>query len=219
MAFLTDLSVAPIVNGFSLIHVVNPSDITQNPAGSSYFTPLQTVFDLINPAGITGGTYNSTTGVVTLYTSSGGSFDISGFTTGYTDVSVTGFTYDNVNTFVITETDGSTFSATVKTLSGVTIIGNTVFTTTGITSSAATLVSGCTYVGVSYSGNVDLTLFNPTGLDGVNIHIKDEGGYAGSYRIRIYGGGGLIDGNSYVDMNINYMSLTLIARNSGWWLI
>lgn len=219
MAFLTDLTLAPAINGLSLIHIVNPSDTSQNPAGSSYKTPLQTIFNLINPAGITGGTYNPSTGVVTFYTSSGGSFDISGFTTGYTDVSVTGFTYDDVNTLTIQESDGTTHSATINTISGITIIGNTVLATTGITVSSTTLTTGYTYVGVSYNGNVNLTLFNPTGLDGTNLHIKDEGGYAGIYRIRIGGGGALIDGNSYVDMNINYMSLNLIARNSGWWLI
>ena len=29
----------------------------------------------------------------------------------------------------------------------------------------------------------------------------------------------LIDGNSYVDMNTNFMSLTIIARNNNWWII
>ena len=114
MAFLTDLSLAPIVDGLSLIHVVNPSDTTQNPAGSSYQTPLQTIFNLINPVGVTGGTYNANTGVITFYTSSGGTFDVSGFTTGYTDIQVTGYTYDNNNTFTISETDGTTHSATIN---------------------------------------------------------------------------------------------------------
>ena len=91
--------------------------------------------------------------------------------------------------------------------------------TTGITSSAATLNLYTNYYGVNFNGNVDLTLPNPTGKDGYELHIKDEGGYAGTTRIRLTASTGLIDGNSYVDMNINYMSLHLIARNNNWWII
>jgi hypothetical protein len=35
------------------------------------------------------------------------------------DTKVTGFTYDNVNTFTITQNDGSSYNATINTLSGV----------------------------------------------------------------------------------------------------
>jgi hypothetical protein len=232
MAFLTDLSLAPIVDGLSLIHVVNPSDTTQNPAGSSYQTPLQTIFNLINPVGITGGTYNASTGVITFYTSSGGTFDISGFTTGYTDIQVTGYTYDNNNTFTISETDGTTHSATINQMSGLTVNGDlnvtgTIFSTgstqfistTGITISAVTLSTGTTYNGINYAGNVDLTIPSPSGFTGLKIIIKDESGNAGTYRIRLTPSVGTIDGNPYVDMNINYMSLTLVARNNNWWII
>lgn len=142
MAFLTDLTLAPAINGLSLIHIVNPSDTSQNPAGSSYKTSLQTIFNFINPAGITGGTYNPNTGVITFYNSSGGSFDISGFTTGYTDIQVTGFTYDNNNTFTISETDGTTHSATINQMSGLTVNGN--LTVTGNTSLNSTTASTLT---------------------------------------------------------------------------
>ena len=172
MAFLTDLSLAPIVNGLSLIHVVNPSDTTQNPAGSSYQTPLQTIFNLINPVGITGGTYNANTGVITFYTSSGGTFDISGFTTGYTDIQVTGYTYDNNNTFTISETDGTTHSATINQMSGLTVNGNlTVTGNTSLQGLTATTISASTYqnlptdirvTGATYSNNT-FTYTNNTG--------------------------------------------------------
>ena len=172
MAFLTDLSLAPIVNGLSLIHVVNPSDTTQNPAGSSYQTPLQTIFNLINPIGITGGTYNASTGVITFYTSSGGTFDISGFTTGYTDIQVTGYTYDNNNTFTISETDGTTHSATINQMSGLTVNGNlTVTGNTSLQGLTATTISASTYqnlptdirvTGATYSNNT-FTYTNNTG--------------------------------------------------------
>ena len=47
----------------------------------------------------------------------------------------------------------------------------------------------------------------------------DEGGNSGTYRIRLLSSLNLIDGNSYVDMNTNFMSLTIIARNNNWWII
>ena len=98
--------------------------------------------------------------------------------------------------------------------------GSTQFiSTTGITISAVTLSTGTTYNGINYAGNVDLTIPSPSGFTGLKIIVKDEGGNAGTYRIRLTPSVGTIDGNSYVDMNINYMSLTLVARNNNWWII
>lgn len=93
------------------------------------------------------------------------------------------------------------------------------YVTTGITASTQTLTTGFTYYGIIHTGNVDLTLPSPVGNDGFNLNIKDESGNSGIYRIRIITPSGSIDGNSYVDMNINYMSLHLVARNNNWWLI
>lgn len=93
------------------------------------------------------------------------------------------------------------------------------YTTARITTSAATLNIDTNYYGVNYNGNVDISLPNPSGYDGYNINIKDESGNAGIYRIRLTPLSGLIDGNNYVDMNINYMSLHVVARNNNWWII
>jgi hypothetical protein len=111
--------------------------------------------------------------------------------------------------------DGSSYKASILQLQNALNTLNC----SGVTTSSLTISQGTDYYGVNYNGNVDLTLFNPTGLDGVHLFIKDEGGYAETYRIRIYGGAYLIDNHSYVDMNINNMSLHLIARNNGWWII
>jgi hypothetical protein len=91
--------------------------------------------------------------------------------------------------------------------------------TTGITATTQTLSTGYTYYGIVHSTNVDLTLPNPTGIDGFNLNVKDESGTSGIYRIRITTPVGTIDGGSYVDMNINYMSLQFVARNNNWWII
>ncbi len=214
MAFLTDRTLATGVTFNDLIHIVNTSDMSQNPAGSSYKATIQQVTNLVSSVIITGGTYDATTGIITFTNSSGGTFTVSGFVTGLTDTIITGYSYSN-NSFTIGQSNGVSFTATIDSITGVTFYEST----TGITTSTATLVSGYSYNGVSYIGNVDLTLFSPTSIDGLKIIVKDEGGNAGSYRIRITPITGLIDGNSYVDMNINYMSLTLVARNNNWWII
>jgi hypothetical protein len=92
------------------------------------------------------------------------------------------------------------------------------YSTSAITSSQ-TLTWDKVYWGVSGSSNVDLTLPTTTSRDGYYLVIKDEAGTSGFFRIRLTPASGLIDGNSYVDMNINYMSLTIMVRNGNWYLI
>jgi hypothetical protein len=87
---------------------------------------------------ITGGTYNPITGVVVFTNNTGGTFDVSGFTTGYTDIKVTAYTYSS-NTFTIYETDGSTHDATINTMTGLTINGN--LNVTGNTNTGPTTAS------------------------------------------------------------------------------
>ena len=398
MAFLTDRTLATGVTITDLIHIVITGDTSQNPAGSSYKATMGQVLDLINPTTITGGTYDPATGTITFYDDTGGTFDVTGLLTGYTDVSITSFTYNNSNTFTITETDSTTYSTSINVVTGMTfngflqstgstasglnsfafgnnvtssgdysfsqgrvttasgnwshsegrstnasglnshaegtntnssgisshsegdstissgshshsegqstlasgdyshaegsgttsygqyshseglgtitngdyqltigqfnstastqsafIIGNgssnlnrsnlvfaagnnfniygnlnvsgifsgvtQLLSTTGVTTSAFTITRGTTYWGINYNGNVNVSIPTPTGYDGLKLIIKDEGGYSGTYRIRLTPSVGTIDGNSYVDMNINYMSLTLVARNNNWWII
>ena len=232
MAFLTDRTLATGVTPNDLIHIVITGDTSQNPAGSSFKATMGQVLDLINPTTITGGTYNPITGDITFTNSSGGTFVVTGLVTGYTNTAVTAFTYNNSNSFTIFENDGSTYSASINVVTGLTINGDlnvtgTIFSTgstqfistTGITISAVTLSTGTTYNGINYAGNVDLTIPSPSGFTGLKIIVKDESGNAGTYRIRLTPSVGTIDGSPYVDMNINYMSLTLVARNNNWWII
>jgi hypothetical protein len=232
MAFLTDRTLATGVTPNDLIHIVITGDTSQNPAGSSFKATMGQVLDLINPTTITGGTYNPITGDITFTNSSGGTFVVTGLVTGYTNTTVTAFTYNNSNSFTIFENDGSTYSASINVVTGLTINGDlnvtgTIFSTgstqfistTGITISAVTLSTGTTYNGINYAGNVDLTIPSPSGFTGLKIIVKDESGNAGTYRIRLTPSVGTIDGSPYVDMNINYMSLTLVARNNNWWII
>lgn len=81
-------------------------------------------------------------------------------------------------------------------------------------------VSGhTTYYGVDVNANVDLTLPDATNYTGYIIIVKDEGGHAKRHRIRITPLSGTIEGTNYVDMNLSYMSLQIIARNNNWWII
>jgi hypothetical protein len=123
MAFLTDRTLAPNVTTNDLIHIVITGDTSQNPAGSSYKATMGQVLDLINPTTITGGTYDPITGTLTFYDDTGGDFSVSGFITGYTNTAVTGLTYNNSNTFTILENDGTTHSASINVVTGMTFNG------------------------------------------------------------------------------------------------
>jgi hypothetical protein len=58
---------------------------------------------------VTGGTYNINTGVVTFTNNSGGTFNVTGFTSGMTDTYTTGGTYYN-GTTTFTKTNGGTYT-------------------------------------------------------------------------------------------------------------
>ncbi len=134
---------------------------------------------------VTGGTYNKDNGVVAFTNNSGGTFNVSGFTSGYTDIRVTGFTYQN-NTFSISDSSGATFAQTVNSMTGLTISGSLTVnsaatfntlnavsissglisaTTANIDTITANTVSATTYYGDgSNLSNVGVTISANTGL-------------------------------------------------------
>ena len=185
---------------------VNTTGGTFNVDG--FFTGSTEVF-------VTGGTYNNNIGRATFVNTTGGTFNVDGFFTGSTEVFVTGGTYNNnLGRATFVNTTGGTFN-----VDGFFTGSTNSFLTTTITQSASTLSFDYNYYGVNYSGQVDLTLPNPSGFDGRSINIKDESGNAGIYRIRLIPSFGLIDGASHVDMNLNFISLNIVARNNNWWII
>ena len=114
MAKLTEKSLATAVTLNSLIHIVNTGDTTQSAYGSSYKAELSQLVPLFgsNPdVTVTGGTYNPSTGEVTFYNNTGGTFNVSGFITGFTDSFVSGGTY-TAGTATFTNTTGGTFTVT-----------------------------------------------------------------------------------------------------------
>jgi len=128
------------------------------------------------------GVYSPSTGVVTYTNSSGGTFNVGGFTTGMTDsytnaanlngnliefdnniqgsnfynvdlspalsafttgdTFVTGFTYNNANTFTISRNDGVTLSSTIESVTGLTVDG---------------IFSASTYTGITLNSLDDVT--------------------------------------------------------------
>ena len=86
---------------------------------------------------VTGGTYNSSNGVVTFINNSGGTFEVSGFTSGYTDIRTTGVTYTpstGLLTFNTTTTQNAYSANTAYYVSGTTDYLPK-FNSTGITNS------------------------------------------------------------------------------------
>ena len=126
---------------------------------------------------ITGGTYNPSNGVATFINNTGGTFDVSGFLTGFTDIYTTGGTYDNgAKTILFTRNDNNTYSVNLSSItsqdvyvSGGTYDNNTGTATFTNTSGGTFDVSGFTTGGVdvfvtgsTYTNNT-LTFVNNTG--------------------------------------------------------
>ena len=131
---------------------------------------------------------------------------------------VTGY-YLPLSGGTVTGTTEFTSGITANTISATTYLNlPTYYNSTGITTSQS-ITWDKTYWGISGLTNVDITLPSTTSKDGYILIVKDEGGNAGTYRIRVTPLSGLIDDNTYIDMNINYMSLTFVARNNNWWII
>ena len=118
---------------------------------------------------ITGGTYNINTGVASFTNNSGGTFDVSGFLSGYTDAGISTFTYDNANTFNITDTTGGTFNASFNEVSGLTVNGLlSAITMSGTNVNATTMSASSIYLnGNLVDGSPVYNIFRNTSNSGI----------------------------------------------------
>jgi hypothetical protein len=112
-----DLTLAGQLNNLGNVVIINGSLInsggTFNNSGTTTFVsfPSGTGTDTF----VTGGTYNQSNGIATFTNNTGGTFTVTGFTTGGTgtDVFVTGGTYNSsASTITFTNNTGGTFTVT-----------------------------------------------------------------------------------------------------------
>ena len=158
---------------------------------------------------VTGGTYNP--GTVNLDFSGNSGFspfsiDVSALKDD-TNTFVTGFTYDNINTFTISDNSGSTFNASINVLSATTISGGTLYgdgsNLTGI-STENTTITGFTYddsntftISDSSGSTFDASINIMTGLTingestGTTLTVNGQSVFSGTSTdvVQIYGSG------------------------------
>ncbi len=161
---------------------------------------------------ITGGTYNSGSGVATFTNNSGGTFNVSGFLVGYTDHYVTGYTYDDSNTFNIYDNSGNTFSASINTMTGLTVNG---------TLSATTYLNLPVTTDTNFA-NTDLTFtgYRVHDLDGYGVYLSTDGtsyseGYLGIDTSSVSLGMLTPSGSSIIYQTVNPTTPGIIEYSAG----
>ncbi len=128
-----------------------------------------TYYNLPTDVWVTGGTYSS--GAATFTNNTGGTFTITGFTSG-ADTYVTGFTYSN-NVFTIKRNQGQAdLTALINTMTGLTINGN--LTVTGATTSGSLSATSISSTTLTVSG----VTFNKLLLEKVGS--VDGGSFSGN---------------------------------------
>ena len=156
----------------------NPSNgiatFTNNTGGTFDVSGFLTGFTDIYT---TGGTYNNTTGVATFTNNTGGTFNVTGFYTGVTDRYTTGFTYSD-NTFTLNRNNGlPNLTATINSLTGLTINGNLTITGQTTTNSlsastiTATTVTATNYENLPFTDNQTVEIFLSGGTE--YLRVKD----------------------------------------------
>jgi hypothetical protein len=202
MAKLTTRSLATGVTTSDLIHIVIPSDVSQDPNGSSYKASIQQVFDAFSSVTFTGGTVPGSTT----------------FTNGLTANTLSATTYQNLpvsaltegTNIAITNTSGNhTISVTGitggSTFTGGTVTGDTTFTS-GLT---ANTISATTYQNLPVSGLTEGSNISLTNNNG-NFTIEVTGVTGGSTFT-----GGTVSGETIFTSGItaNTISATTIGTS------
>jgi hypothetical protein len=175
-------------------------NLTINRNDGQSFT--QSLSILSSDMTITGGTYNPSNGTGTFTNNSGGTFNVTGFLTGYTDTYTTGATYSN-NRFTFNNSSGTSFNVLFNTMTGLTING---INATGTSSSFTTKNSnGFTTFDVRNDGGVTIgqqgsilgaaiTALTVTSNNGVDMVVGNNILQVPA-NIRRYGGAGTITFN------------------------
>ena len=161
-------------------------------------TSTQSLSILAGDLRVTGGTYNSSNGVVTFVNNSGGTFGVSGFTQNYTNDTITGGTYSTGTVF---NGGNIQFRSTLPANN---------FSVTGLTD---TLVTGGTYsAGTIFSGN-SIQFRNNSGGTFSVFGVRDTFVTGGTYSSSTTVNGGLIQliDNSGAILNVTGITDTFIT--------
>lgn len=190
----------------------NNSNYNLTVTRSDLWTDTVSLSILSTDMTITGGTYDSGSGVATFTNNSGGTFNVSGFLVGYTDHYVTGYTYDNSNTFNIFDNSGNTFSASINTMTGLTVNG---------VLSATTYLNLPVTVDTNFS-NTDLTFtgYRVHDLDGYGMYLSTDGtsyseGYLGIDTVSVSLGMLTPSGSSIIYQTVNPTTPGIIEYSAG----
>jgi hypothetical protein len=211
--------------GTNLLTIIDDRDnyVTGTTFGSNQ--SVTTTRDGVDVLKLSGGTN------VTLSNPSGNQIKFDVTIPSGSNTFVTGFTYDNANTFTISDNVGSTFNATINTVTGLTVNGILSATTyfgdganlTGI-ATAPTLISlTADYTGVTtdYTFNCTTNTFTVTlptaiGVKGKIYVIKNSG----TGRITVdTTSSQTIDGSTSILIKTQYLSRTVQSNGSDWIVI
>ena len=121
--------------------VTGPTNFTNGLTASTI--SATTYLNLPIDVRVTGGTYSSGTTIFTNNT--GGTFSVSGYYTGNTEIHTTGITNNNSNVITLSDNTGGTYSTTFNTVSGLTVNGTLVLSDTTIPTVASGTLQFASY--------------------------------------------------------------------------
>lgn len=197
------ISLLPVITGLT-----TDSEFVVSKSGTTYKVSFEEINNTVTGF-TTGGTFSD--GVITFTKDNGDTYQVSGIT----DTFITGGTFSNQNgELTLQNNTGGTI-----TISGLT--NN--LSTTGITTDTNTdLTWDNEYYGIIPTAPINLYLPDTTNKEGYSLIIKDESGTANTNLITIkpaISSISNIDNTDTTYIDTEYGSITLIVRNSNWWII
>ena len=184
-------------------------DLTISLNDGSQYTQNLSIF--ASDVTITGGTYNPQSGVVTFTNNTGGTFSVSGFSTGYTDIYTTASTFNpitKVATFNRTDNNSYTLNLSALTTTDTFVTGGT------YSNGSATFTNntgGTFNVSGFYTGATDVFVTGGTYSNGTTTFTNNTGG---TFNVTGYYTGETDDNQYVTGFTYNNNQFT-ISDNSG----
>jgi len=181
-SYTLDLSTIDVNDTFS-----TGGTVTQNSSNNENNQTIQIVgndgFNSYNITGVTdtfttGGTYDNGTALITFDKNDGTSYNVDLSTLDLNDTFITGFTYNDANTFTLNRNDGVDISTSINIVTGLTVNGDIEMgnsSTRQIYSTGVSEISSIQYatsgtsVQMRWDGGGDSTVFNVNNTDFVSM--------------------------------------------------